>query len=151
MFVTFTHLDNFENMARLPLSYLTEAIPLVGRKAFNTLAIIGVVVIFIKYFYSQSKNFKNFNLDTQKTTQVGILIITLIFYSVFFEYNIIQGFGTMWPIALLALLPFELLFQKISRLRSSRNMIYLIYILICLLDSRFEERVKIFLHLFKTT
>jgi hypothetical protein len=54
----------------------------------------------------------------------------------------------MWILALLSLIPIEILFQTLSKLRSSRNMIYLIYILICLLDSHFEGRLKIFLKMF---
>jgi hypothetical protein len=54
----------------------------------------------------------------------------------------------IWVLSFLSLIPIELIFQSISRLRSKRNMIYLIYILICLLDSHFEGRVKIFLKIF---
>jgi len=42
----------------------------------------------------------------------------------------------------------EVLFQKIHRMRSQRNMIYLIYIIICLLDSHIEGRIKIWLNFF---
>ncbi len=54
----------------------------------------------------------------------------------------------MWVLALLSLFPLELLFQRISRLRSSRNLIYAAYILIALLDSHFEGRVKILYRMF---
>lgn len=48
----------------------------------------------------------------------------------------------------LALIPLEWFFLVYSRTRSKRNAIYVIYILICLLDSHFEGRVK---HMFSIT
>jgi hypothetical protein len=53
-----------------------------------------------------------------------------------------SGFGLMWFVVFLSILPLEWIFQTISRLRSRRNMIYLVYILVCLLDSHFEGRVR---------
>ncbi len=49
----------------------------------------------------------------------------------------------MWVLTVFSLIPLEWIFQSISRLRSKRNAIYALYILVCLLDSHFEGRVRI--------
>ena len=132
-------------------SYIKEAMVIVKRKSFNILAVFGVFVLMAKYFLPKWKISREFQFDTKKMNQVHFLILALIAHSFAFGYEMVRGFFVMWPVVFLALLPLEVLFQKISRLRSNRNMIYLIYILICLLDSRFEQRVKIFLQLFTSS
>jgi len=118
------------------------------RKGFNLLAIIGVLVLLIKYLKPNQSLVKDFKIDREKFNELLILLSVVLIFSVFIDYQLMNNFGLMWPIVLFALIPIELLFQSISRLRSRRNMIYLIYIMICLLDSHFEGRVKIFARLF---
>lgn len=118
------------------------------RKGFNLLAIIGVLILFIKYLKPNQSLVKDFKIDREKFNELLILLAVVLIFSVFVDYQLMNNFGLMWPIVLFALIPIELLFQSISRLRSRRNMIYLIYIMICLLDSHFEGRVKIFVRLF---
>ena len=151
-FVLLTHWENLESAHTLSFSsYLKEAMVIIERKSFNILAILGVIILLAKYFLPQWKIFRDFQFDTNKMTQVIVLLLIPILCSLVFGHETLRGFFVMWPVILLALLPLEILFQKISRLRSSRNMIYLIYILICLLDSHFEERVKIFMQFFTSS
>ena len=144
-----THLEYFENMISLPLSYYHECFAIIGRKAFNILSVFGIFIIGIKYFFPNIKAMTEFQFDKEKASVIIVSIFILFIYSIFFEYEIIRAFHVMWIVVFLALLPLELIFQKLSRLRSNRNMIYLIYILICLLDSHFEGRIKIFLRFFE--
>ena len=152
LLILLTHWEQLNNTSGLSFSsYLEEAAIIIKRKSFNILALFGIMILFTKYFLPQFKISREFQFDTNKMTQVNLLILILVFYSFIFDYGMIRGFFVMWPVILLSLLPLELLFQKISRLRSSRNMIYLLYILICLLDSRFEERLKIFMQFFTSS
>lgn len=118
------------------------------RKGFNLLAIIGVFILLVKYLKPNQALVKDFKIDREKFNELLILLFVVLVFSFTLDYQLMNNFGLMWPIVLFALIPIELLFQSISRLRSRRNMIYLIYIMICLLDSHFEGRVKIFVRLF---
>lgn len=148
LLVLLTHYGSFSNLMRLDVNYLHEVMRIFDRKAFFSLSFFGVIILILKL---SSKNFpliKNLKFDDFRIYQFLICIFALLFYGFVFDKSLVSSFSIMWPITLLSLVPLELLFQSISRLRSSRNMIYLIYILICLLDSHFEGRVKIFLKLF---
>lgn len=118
------------------------------RKAFNILSVFGVGILFIKVIYPKIALLREFKVDQYKLTEMVTLLFLYGVFAATVDYRLINSFSMMWPIALFSLIPLELLFQSISRLRSRRNMIYLVYILICLLDSHFEGRVKIFMKLF---
>lgn len=118
------------------------------RKAFFSLAPFGVAVIIAKIFFKREWQAWRIGGEVEPFKQMSIALLVCGFFSLIFAPVLTIDFGAIWPLAMLAVLPLELLFQTISRLRSSRNMIYLIYILICLLDSHFEGRVKIFLRIF---
>lgn len=118
------------------------------RKGFNTLSLLGLIILVVKLLFPKLKLLKDFKLDMDKMRPFLILGATLFLYGFITDSQLISSFNLMWPVVLFALFPIELLFQSTSRLRSRRNMIYLIYIIICLLDSHFEGRVKIFLRLF---
>ena len=91
---------------------------------------------------------KEFQIEKQSLNIVLVSYLIFISFSLFWDNSLLLGFGTMWVLAFLSLIPLELIFQSLSRVRSRRNMIYLIYILICLLDSHFEGRVKLFIKIF---
>lgn len=132
---------HFDNLSEASVGAFT-------RKAFFSLAPLGLGVIIAKMFLK--KSFKSWVLagESEPYRQILIAGFSSIVFALFCAPVLGLDFGAIWPLALLSVLPLELLFQTISRLRSSRNMIYLIYILICLLDSHFEGRIKIFLRLF---
>lgn len=117
------------------------------RKAFFVLSLFGFIVVFLKYIFPNIKLVKNLKFQTDRVDQLILCYLVLILSCLYADINLINNFSTMWLLALFSLFPLEVIFQNISRLRSSRNMIYLIYILICLLDSHFEGRVKIFLRI----
>ncbi len=120
----------------------------IDRKGFYILGIFGFFALILKYLKPKFIMLKEFQLERES---VSIFLASFSIYVLFFLFwddSLMNGFGMMWPLAFLSLIPIELLFQSLSRVRSSRNMIYLIYILICLLDSHFEGRVKFFWKIF---
>ncbi|MDC1173836.1 hypothetical protein OAT67_00440 [Bacteriovoracaceae bacterium] len=118
------------------------------RKAFFSLAIFGFIVVVLKYVFPKIKVVKDLQFQTNRIDQLLLCYFLLFVSTVSADTSLVKDFSIMWLLSLFSLFPLEVIFQNISRLRSSRNMIYLIYILICLLDSHFEGRVKIFLRIF---
>jgi hypothetical protein len=121
---------------------------IVSIKAFYVLSWIGLIILFIRYTKIFDKYLSEFNFDWEKLREVIFGIVILLVIGLTVEKNLIKSFGSLWPIAFLSLLPLEYIFQVLSRLRSRRNMIYGLYILVCLLDSHFEGRVRIVTKLF---
>ncbi|MDD0854628.1 hypothetical protein HBN50_16060 [Halobacteriovorax sp. GB3] len=121
------------------------------RKAFFTLSLLSVFLISAyKFLPHKVTSLRDFKLSDDKLNELLISLMAISVLAIFFETDNLKAFGLMWPLALLSVLPLEYLFQSISRLRSSRNMIYVVYILICLLDSHLEGRIKIILRIFNS-
>ena len=121
------------------------------RKAFFFLSILGliqIVVLRIKYFRNK---LPDFNIDYLRLFQFFICLTILGIIGSLFEKNLIHGMSMVWVLTFLSLLPLEWIFQVISRMRSKRNVIYTIYVLVCLLDSHFEGRVRITAKFFQNT
>jgi hypothetical protein len=145
-----SHSDLLEPLHSLDLGFLKQAAQEIDRKGFYILGIFGLIIVALKYFKPKILIFKDFQIERESMTIFLVSFSIYILFSLFWDDSLIIGFGMMWPLAFLSLIPVELLFQSLSRVRSSRNMIYLIYILICLLDSHFEGRVKVFLKIFNS-
>ena len=124
-------------------AYTQMIIRIFARKSFYALSPLGLILI-IYYMFDKSEFLSRWLILNK---QYLLIIISAISSTIIFEYfyptGLMSNYSLMWVMSLLSLLPLELIFQIMSRLRSSRNMIYLIYILVCLLDSHFEGRVKI--------
>lgn len=140
--------DSFNTLHPIGLELGNQIVRMIDRKAFYTLSFFGLLLILLKRFMPTLKLIKSFKINIDKLDELLYCLVFLIGYVFIFDGDLFKSFALMWPIVFFSLIPIELLFQTITRLRSSRNMIYLIYILICLLDSHFEGRVKIFLRLF---
>ncbi len=123
-------------------------ISLIDRKAFFILSFFGMAIILVRKALPQFKSFQVLKFGAVKMQELVIGLIVILIFGTFVNTSMVSRFSLLWVVTLFSLIPLELIFLHISRLRSSRNMIYLIYILICLLDSHFEGRVKIFLKLF---
>ncbi len=124
--------------------FFKDLIKLLDRKAFLNLSAFGVLVTVIGLFFKEKLDLP-FNEEQLKLLFLAIGLEFII--GILFDLNFIIGFNLLWKLVFLSLIPLEILFQSISRLRSRRNMIYLVYILICLLDSHIEGRLKIFYRL----
>lgn len=133
----------------LKTNFISDALVHLERKALYALSIPGVLIIFLASVAKNNKIFKDVSLPMGRIKQISILYGILVVYAAFFDFHLVGGLSTLWVLSFLSLIPIELIFQSMSRTRSSRNMIYLIYILICLLDSHFEGRVKIILKMFE--
>ena len=121
-----------------------------SEKAVFSLSFLGAGLVCFKYIYPMNKKISSgLFIDMKKMFLVLISITSLALYAILIAPSMISGFAILWPIAFFCLIPIEFIFQLSTRFRSNRNIIYLMYILICLLDSHFEGRVKIFLKLFE--
>ncbi len=121
------------------------------RKSFYILSIVGIMVLLLTLVPQCKKFFKDLKTDQKRFGYCLFLVGVVVVIGLIMEKNLIRGFGLMWVYPLLAIYPLEWIFQTLSRLRSRRNFIYLLYILVCLLDSHFEGRVFITAKFFKNT
>lgn len=143
-----SHSGLTESYFNLNWDYGAEALRIFQRKAIFALSPLGLILATLACYWESNRFVSQLKVDTRYLTQLGAGVLFLITYSLLGGSGIYEAFSLMWLFALLSLFPIELIFQTMSRLRSSRNMVYLIYILICLLDSHFEGRVKILLRTF---
>lgn len=147
----FTHLDMLERFHSLDFSFVKNIGREIDRKGFFVLGVFGLLIALIKtYSTKTTKIMKDFQIEQQSLNIVLMSYFVFVAISLFWDNSLVSGFSTIWALAFLSLIPLELIFQSISRLRSKRNMIYVIYILICLLDSHFEGRVKLFIKIFNS-
>jgi len=116
---------------------------LIYRKAFFALSALGVLLLAGLYSAKLKSRFSVFIIDKSKLNEFLILSSILVIFSLLFHRIYIQSFTAIWLLAFLSLIPLEWIFQSISRLRSKRNLIFALYILVCLLDSHFEGRLRI--------
>ncbi len=114
----------------------------ISRKAFYTLSVIGVIMIAGKNIKLIAPKMSFLNIDQERLKELFILVGLILILGVFVNPLYVQGYSILWFIALLSLIPLEWIFQSIQRLRSKRNLIFTLYILVCLLDSHFEGRVR---------
>lgn len=113
------------------------------RKAFFTLSLFGLILT-IAYFTGKMRSRLSYvSFEKKKFNELIFAVITIIFLGMFFNSVYLRGFSFIWILAFFSIIPLEWIFQSISRLRSKRNIIYMLYILVCLLDSHFEGRIRI--------
>lgn len=127
-------------------SISNEISRLLFRKSFYILSIFGLAV-FVYKLIAQRRGDQNsvLNISHDASIKVAISILCLLLIDLLFSSRTFQDFSILWPLAFFSVLLIEVIFQKIRGLRNSRNMIYAVYIIICLLDSHFEGRIKILL------
>jgi hypothetical protein len=147
--ITQINLNFFENT--LTLSELTKHLSIIlKRKAFYSLSFVGFMSLLLLIFKPKRKTLRILTLDHKRLREFGLLVFVLILLGLYVEKDLIQNFGLLWFIVFLSILPLEWIFQSISRLRSRRNFIYVIYVLVCLLDSHFEGRIRILYNLYQS-
>jgi hypothetical protein len=138
-----THIDLrfFENGMRVN-QFLHFLSVIIQRKAFFGLSVIGLVSLIVMVLRPKWKALTTLTLDIVRLRELGVLVVVLLASGLLIERDLLQGFGVLWFVAFLSILPLEWVFQSISRLRSRRNFIYVVYVLLCLLDSHIEGRVR---------
>ncbi|MAZ48803.1 MAG: hypothetical protein CME65_09575 [Halobacteriovoraceae bacterium] len=136
---------NFSLQQSSILSLLQDA---VIRKAFFIIAPLGLLLIFLYVTNLSNYLLTYINLDRKKLNEVLFGIGVLVSFGFLLSPNFFNGLAPLWALSFLALFPIEWIFQSISRLRSKRNLIYGMYILVCLLDSQMENRIRIVAKMF---
>lgn len=132
-----------------PLKYFDNMANYLDDKAFYTLFLLGIVFLFLRKLPILKKKLTELKIEDDRVGLVILLYLTFLIFGLFFEPNFTLALSGMWILAFLSLVPLEWIFQTMSRMRSRRNLIYVIYVLVCLLDSHFEGRVKTFLTFLK--
>lgn len=120
------------------------------RKAFYSLSVIGLISLVFMITKPKYRLLSTFAIDIKRLRELVVLVSILIVLSLLVEKNLMVGFGLLWFVVFLSILPLEWIFQTISRLRSRRNFIYTIYVLVCLLDSHFEGRVRMVYNFYRS-
>lgn len=146
--VTIVNIEKFEYLNPLTLGHIAHFIELFNRKSIYVISLIGLIIFCWKLLSIYKKPMNTLVAEKHKFLYLLFSISILFFYSLAFEARLITSFAFLGFLAFFSVFPLEYIFQKLTRLRSKRNMIFVAYILICLLDSHFEGRVKIFLALF---
>ncbi|WPU65508.1 hypothetical protein [Peredibacter starrii] len=146
-----THIDLrfFENAFTLKQLGAYVSIVL-KRKAFYALSFLGLVSLLIMNFKPERKTLTVLTLDVKRLREFSVLVLCLILLSLTVDKDLAQSFGLLWFVVFLCILPLEWIFQSISRLRSRRNFIYMIYVILCLLDSHFEGRIRIMYNFYES-
>lgn len=116
---------------------------LIYRKAFFILSVFGLLLTVFNKFGLFKKYLSFVAFDKEKLNELIFCILIVTIFGICLSNIYVDGFSYLWIIAFLSLIPLEWIFQSISRLRSKRNLIYTLYILVCLLDSHFEGRIRI--------
>lgn len=120
-----------------------SAYEFIYRKAFFVIAPLGALLCAFYLLKKDNQFFTSVNFHADKLKELIFCLIIALAVGIFWQGDFLRGFSFMWVFALFALLPLEWIFQSISRLRSKRNIIYALYILVCLLDSHLENRIRI--------
>ncbi|MCO4753009.1 MAG: hypothetical protein KC478_00935 [Bacteriovoracaceae bacterium] len=127
---------NFVEIKNIFLTFFT-------RKAFYSVGLIGLVMMVFYFLGRKKKRFSLISFDDSKISELLFCLALLMFMAIIINPIFVTNFTAMWILTIFSLIPLEWIFQSISRLRSKRNLIYVLYILVCLLDSHFEGRVRI--------
>jgi hypothetical protein len=139
----FEHAMTFQQLN----NYLSVVIK---RKAFYSLSFIGLVAFIIMLIKPKIKLLATMTIDYKRLGELGILVVCVLALGLIVDKDLVKSFGLLWFIVFLSILPLEWVFQSISRLRSRRNFIYAIYVLICLLDSHFEGRIRMLYNFYQS-
>ncbi len=123
---------------------------LLNRKAFYALSVIGAISLIWMMIAPKSRFFRTLTIDINRLKELTVLALCVLLVSLFADKDLTQSFGLLWFVVFLCILPLEWIFQSISRLRSRRNFIYMIYVMVCLLDSHFEGRIRILYNFYQS-
>jgi hypothetical protein len=135
----------WKNWQIFGMTYLNDLLWITKQKAFFFLSVLGLGIVCFFFLRSGKSFFEQIGLNKKNMQELLLYYGVLLVVGILLDVSLITKFSMMWPVAFLSLVPLEWLFISIKRFRSRRNLIYALYLLICLLDSHFEGRVKILL------
>lgn len=146
-----THIDLrlFEHSMSLNQLYSYVSV-VIKRKAFFSLSFIGIIALIIILMKPKIKFMSTLTIDLKRLGELTTLVACFLLVSLVIDKDLVRSFGLLWFVVFLSILPLEWIFQSISRLRSRRNFIYMIYVMICLLDSHFEGRIRMIYNFYQS-
>lgn len=121
--------------------FKNELVSLFLRKSFFSLSLLGLAYLAI----SLSKKMLFFLQD--KFLEFFLCFFVCLLFSFTIEQSLLSKFSLMMLLAFFSIFPLRFIFDQFYSLRSRRNILFAFYILICLLDSHAEGRVKILINL----
>jgi len=134
--IKLTNRDDWESLGHA-LKFVFE------QKSFLYISIVGLVLLLLAKIYPWLDRQAKFINQEKKFSDLIIIAFILILVGLVFSQELIGSYLFLMILGFFSLIPLEILFRHLQSLRSQRNLIYLIYILICLVDSHLEGRVKI--------
>lgn len=150
--LTFMILLSFSGQYQLGDSSLhghfgSQVLKYIDQKGLFGLAPIGLLIFLAAMLPWTRWRPSTLNLSPQKTIEFACYFSVVLLFGNFLA-PMLSGVNLVAWLTFFSLIPLEWIFQSMARMRSRRNFIYVIYVLICLLDSHVEGRIKIFAHLF---
>lgn len=141
IFISQSHTIQFMELSQLSL-LIDQLGEFIYRKAFFVIAPIGFLLSLTLFFKNTNTHLTFLNFNVEKFKELLVCILSVFFVGLFVNSEFLNGFSLVWVLAFFSLVPLEWIFQSISRLRSKRNLIYAMYILVCVLDSHLENRIR---------
>ncbi len=122
--VSFTTYNYYEFIDQLKIIFIS--------KSFFILAIPGLV-IFI---------FDLFSIKDSELLKISIFLILAIIWGIIFEVGAVRSFFIVALISFICMLTLDKILSKVSINKSHQNLIILFYVVMCMMDSSIEYRVK---------
>lgn len=120
--------------------YFLEIINILNKKSLYVISFLGLLTMLLGSIFPNK--YKNKIRSEETLITLGAWSVFFI-VSAFFVPIAITGYTLVFILVFLAIAPLDILFEKLSLLRSKRNLIFMIYVIICLLDSHLEGRIKL--------
>ena len=142
--------SKFDTLMRVNLdfnNFYKEIAELFDRKGFLSLSLIGLVMSIAMLNESVRSRLRYLAFEREKYVQLLLSVLVVFLTAFLFNKNLAMNYNLMAFLCFFCMVPIEWIFQSITRFRSKRNLIFGAYVLICLLDSHFEGRVKILMSL----
>jgi hypothetical protein len=113
------------------------------QKSFFYISILGFLLLILSKIYPWLDRQAQFLNQENKFSDLIIIAIGFLVVGLLFFHDLVSSYFFLMILGFFSLVPLEILFRHLQSLRSQRNLIFLCYILICLVDSHLEGRVKI--------
>ncbi|MBF0361028.1 MAG: hypothetical protein HQK49_08450 [Oligoflexia bacterium] len=138
--------NSFKENIMIIFEEFTNAIT---QKDFLILAPFGFVLLALIQFRGRFHALRQWGVNEVRIKELLILFLIVILYAIFIDSSLLEKYSVLWMLIFFSLMPLELIFQSARRFSTGNaNFIFVVYILICLLDSHFEGRVKGLIDLF---
>ena len=117
-------------------------------KSFFLLAPLGLFFLLAKIYLKKSSILLLLKIRKDIIKQFFFCCFAYFSFCLIFDKKMGDHTTLLWMITFLSLIPVEFILELMNRFKVRRNIVYFVYMLICLLDSHLEERIKHFIRLF---